>query len=106
MTQSRSDAMTDVRRVINRCSGWIPIAMSAAAIALLVLALTTGWERGLKDEGAMAHSWQLLVGLQVPLIVAFLATSDWRAPLRIFAILGLQVLGLVVAMTPVALFRL
>jgi hypothetical protein len=80
--------------------------MSALALALVVLALTTGWERGLKDEGAVAHSWQLLVGLQVPLILAFLASSDWRAPLKIFAILGLQVLGLVLAMAPVALFRL
>jgi hypothetical protein len=80
--------------------------MSALALALVVLALTTGWERGLKDEGAVAHSWQLLVGLQVPLILAFLASSNWRAPLRIFTILGLQVLGLVLAMAPVALFRL
>jgi hypothetical protein len=80
--------------------------MSVLALALVILALTMGWDRGLKDEGAVAHSWQLLVGLQVPLILAFLASSDWRAPLRIFAILRLQVLGLVLAMAPVALFRL
>lgn len=98
--------MADARWVISRWSGWLPIAMSALALALVILALTTGWERGLKDEGAVAHSWQLLVGLQVPLILAFLASSDWRAPLRIFAIFGLQVLALVLAMAPVALFRL
>ncbi len=98
--------MADAKGLINRWSGWVPIAMSALAIALLILALTTGWERGLKDEGAVAHSWQLLVGLQVPLILAFLATSNWRRPLRIFTIFGLQVLGLVAAMAPVALFRL
>ncbi len=99
--------MTDSKGVINTWAGWIPIAMSVAAIALLILALTTGWGKGPPgDEGAAAHLWQLLVGLQVPLIVAFLATADWRRPLRIFAILGLQVLGLLVAMAPVALLRL
>jgi hypothetical protein len=80
--------------------------MSLAAIALLVVALTTGWERGYKDEGAVAHTWQLLVGLQAPLILAFLATANWRRPLGIAAILGLQVLGLMLAMAPVAILRL
>ncbi len=98
--------MADAKGAINRWSGWVPIAMSVAAIALLIAALATGWEHGAKDEGVVAHSWQLLVGLQVPLIVAFLATADWRRPLGIFAILGLQVLGLVLAMAPVALLRL
>lgn len=99
--------MADAKGVINAWSGWVPVAMSAAAIALLVLALTTGWGKGPPgDEGAAAHLWQLLVGLQVPLILVFLATANWRRPLGIFAILGLQVLGLLVAMAPVALLRL
>ncbi len=98
--------MSDVKGVINIWTKWPPIAMSALAIALLVFAMTTGWERGYKDEGAVAHTWQLLVGLQAPLIVAFIATADWRRPLGVFAILGLQALGLVLAMAPVALFRL
>ena len=99
--------MTDAKGAINRWTGWVPIAMSVAAIALLTVALTTGWGKGPPgDEGAAAHLWQLLVGLQVPLIVVFLATSDWRKPLGLFAILGLQVLGLLVAMAPVALLRL
>ena len=98
--------MADAKGVINAWSGWVPVVMSVAAIALLIVALTTGWERGYKDEGVVAHSWQLLVGLQVPLILVFLATANWRRPLGIFAILGLQVLGLLVAMAPVALLRL
>ena len=98
--------MTDTKGVINTWTGWAPIAMSAAAISLLIFALISGWERGAKDEGAVAHSWQLLVGLQVPLIVAFVATANWRRPLGVLAILGLQVLGLVVAMAPVAILKL
>ena len=98
--------MTDAKGVFNSWAGWVPIAMSAAAISLLIFALISGWERGAKDEGVVAHSWQLLVGLQVPLIVAFVATANWRRPLGVLAILGLQVLGLVVAMAPVAILKL
>jgi hypothetical protein len=83
-----------------------PIVMSAAAILLLIVALTTGWERGLKDEGVVAHTWQLLVGLQVPLIVAFLATADWRQPAGIVKVLALQGVLLVLAMAPVAILHL
>lgn len=94
------------RGLINRWSSWAPVAMSAAAVALLIIALTTGWERGARDEGAVAHSWQLLVGLQVPLILAFLATANWRQPRGPVLMLGLQILGLLLAITPVALLRL
>ena len=98
--------MTEAKGVINRWSGWAPIGMSAAALALVVVALTTGWERGAHDEGAVAHSWQLLVGLQVPLILAFVVTSDWRRPRGPVGVLGLQILGLLLAMAPVAILRL
>ncbi len=98
--------MTDTKGVFNSWVGWVPIAMSAAAIALLIFALTTGWGKGPPgDEGAAAHLWQLLVGLQVPLIVVFLATADWRRPLGVMGMLGLQVLGLVLAMAPVAILH-
>jgi len=98
--------MADAKGAINSWSGWVPIAMSALAMGLLVFAFATGGKGPPGDEGAAAHLWQLLLGLQVPLIVVFLATSDWRRLLRVFAILGLQVLGLVLAMAPVALLRL
>ncbi len=83
-----------------------PVVMSAAAVLLLAVALTTGWERGLRDEGVVAHSWQFLVGLQPPLILAFLLTADWRRPAGVAKVLAVQALGLALAMAPVALLRL
>ena len=97
--------MTDAKRVINSWSGRLPLVLSAVAIGLLIVALTTGWERGLKDEGVVAHSWQLLVGLQLPLIVAFVSTADWRRPLGPLSLLGLQLLGLMLCMAPVAILK-
>jgi hypothetical protein len=83
-----------------------PVVMSALAVLLLIVALTTGWERGLKDEGVVAHSWQLLVGLQPPLILAYLVTADWKKPAGVAKVLGVQILGLALAMAPVAILRL
>ena len=99
--------MAEARRTINVWGGRVPIALSAAAIGLLILALTTGWGRGPPgDEGAAAHLWQLLLGLQIPLILAFVATADWRRPLGPVGMLGLQVLALMIATAPVAILRL
>ena len=93
--------------------GWVralgergPIVLSAAAILLLGVAFFTGWERGLKDEGVVAHTWQLLVALQLPLIAAFLATADWSRPLKVVKVLAVQAAALAAAMAPVALLRL
>ena len=83
-----------------------PIVMSCLAILLLAIALTTGWERGYHDEGAVAHTWQLLIGLQVPLILAFVATADWKQPFGVLKVLALQGALLALAMAPVAILRL
>lgn len=91
---------------LNRIAALAPMIMSAAAIVLVSAALVTGWERGLKDEGAVAHTWQLLVGLQVPVIALYLATVNWKKPKRAFAIVAIQAAALVLALAPVAYFHL
>jgi len=91
---------------LNRIAAIAPILMSAAALALVLVALLTGWERDLKDEGVVAHTWQLLVGFQLPLIVMFLITANWSSPRRTLIILATQGAGLVLAMAPVAYFHL
>jgi hypothetical protein len=94
------------RTKINRIAGIAPILMSTVAVALLAVVLVTGWERNLKDEGAAAHTWQLLVGLQLPLILLFLASANWSRPRRPLLILAAQAAGLGMAMAPVAYFHL
>ena len=86
--------------------GWVPPALSLAAILLLVIALSTGWERGLKDEGAVAHLWQIFIGLQVPFVAAFLATTDLHGRAAAARRLGWMAAALRLALAPVALLRL
>ena len=94
------------RQQINRLSGVAPVAMSLLAFAIVAAALATGFERGEKDEGALAHLFQLLIVAQAPFILAFLATAEWDRLVRVARWLALQVAALVLAFAPVAYFRL
>ncbi|HEY1446972.1 MAG TPA: hypothetical protein VGF33_00415 [Caulobacteraceae bacterium] len=94
------------RQRLNRLSGIAPVVMSVMAFLVVMAALATGFEKGEKDEGATAHTFQLLIVAQAPFIMAFLATSDWTRFVRVARYLALQVAGLVLAFAPVAYFRL
>jgi hypothetical protein len=54
------------RQKINRLSGIVPIVSSLVAFCVVMLAVLTGSEQGRTDEGALAHTFQLLIVAQVP----------------------------------------
>ncbi len=91
---------------IHRIVGVAPVILSLLALALVAAALIFGWERGMKDEGAVAHTWQLLIAVQAPLIAIFLVTADWRRYRRELAPLAMQAAALAAALAPVAILRL
>jgi len=66
-------------RDLNRISGKVVLVLSVAA---LVTVLTGFTQPPQADEGAGAHIFQLLVVALMPTILLFLATADWRQPLR------------------------
>ena len=69
------------RQKINRMSGIIPIVLSLSAFGVVIAAVLTGWGKGYADEGASAHLFQLLIVAQVPFILVFVVTANWkRAP--------------------------
>jgi hypothetical protein len=91
---------------INRIGAIVPIAMSLLALSLVLAVATTGWERGLKDEGAAAHIFQLLVVGQLPFIAAYLITANWRRGVTVAVPIALQFGALALAIGAVAFFRL
>jgi len=91
---------------INRWAAITPLMLSGAAFALVVAALTTGWERGLRDEGAAAHLFQLFIAAQLPLFALFLATADRSRAQAIVKWLALDAAGIALALAPVAIFHL
>ena len=94
------------RQKINRISAVAPVVMSLLALGVVLVVVVTGWERGLKDEGAGAHIFQLLVLLQTPFILAFLATANWGRLMSVARPATTQIAALGLAIGSVAFFRL
>jgi len=88
-------------RPLRAPSAWLPLAMSALALALVVAhVLTSGGVRE-ADEGTAAHLWQLLMLAQLPVIAFFAFTSLPQRPRDALAILALQAVAVVIAAAPV-----
>ena len=87
-------------------SAWVPLAMSfAAAATVLVHVVMFGLARE-PDEGTAAHIWQILMAGQVP-IVAFFAIK-WlpRNPMQALLVLVLQATAALAALAPVFFLNL
>ena len=79
---------------INRVSGIVLIVLSVIAL----LAVLSGFTQPTQpDEGLAAHIFQLSIVALVPMILLFLATADWRRPLRSARPLAFSAAALVLA---------
>ena len=94
------------RQNINRITGVAPVVLSLAALLIVLVAVATGWDKDLPDEGAAAHIFQLLIAVQVPIILLFLATADRKRITRIVGLVAFQAAALIVAIGSVAYFKL
>ena len=91
--------------LLNRPSGFIPIAMSAAALATVAgYAAMFGVARQ-TDEGAAAHVWQLLMAGQMPVVAFFAIRWLPTVPRQAVSVLALQVGAALAAMFPVWWFQ-
>ena len=95
-----------VSTIVKQPSAFLPVAMSLAALATVLVALAIGGVVREADEGTAAHIWQLLMGGQIP-IVAFFAIK-WlpQAPRQALYVLALQVGVALAALAPVYLLHL
>jgi hypothetical protein len=74
---------------LRRTSRYAPLAMSLIALAVVLEGAIEFGTQPPKDEGWQAHIWQLLMVLQLPIVLLFIATS-WRSLRRILPMLALQ----------------
>ena len=75
---------------LKRPSALIPLAMSFAALSLVVGHVALFGAAREADEGAAAHLWQLLMVGQIPIIAFFAITWLPRAPRPAAIVLALQ----------------
>ena len=73
MLASRHDpgAPMTVRELLRQPTGYLPLAMSVGALAMIAWFVAVHGVVHQPDEGAQAHLWQLLVAGQVPLVAYF-----------------------------------
>ncbi len=94
------------RAVMKSPTAFLPLAMSAIALALVLgYALRYGGSP-VQDEGAVAHLWQLLMALQAPVIAIFAIRWLPRAPRRAIYVLAQQAGAALLSVAAVFLFRL
>ena len=91
-----------MKSILKKPSAWLPIAMSAAALVLLLsyVAIFGTTQQPQADEGPAARLFQLLFAAQVPIIAIF--TLKWfpRMPRQALQVLAMQI---VAALIPIAL---
>jgi hypothetical protein len=93
------------RQKINHVSAIVPMVLSLLAFSILIVAVLSGCDKGYADEGSAAHIYQLLIVLEVPFFLVFVATTEWSRVLRFVGLIGLQAAALAVALAPVAFFK-
>jgi len=78
----------------NRVSGILLIGLSVVALLTVVSGF---FQPPQPDEGAAAHIFQLSIAALVPALYIFLATADWKQPLRSARVLAFSAASLVLA---------
>ena len=86
----------DVQR-INRVSGRVVLVLSLIALVTVLSGNLQPPEPPQADEGAAAHIFQLSIAAIVLMIVLFLATADWKQPLRSARPLAIPAVALMIA---------
>lgn len=84
-------------------SAFVPVATSLAALVMVLGFLARYGAVHEADEGAVAHIFQLLMALQLPIVAFFAIRWLPRAPKAALRILALQAAAGLAALTPVYL---
>ena|SRR5437868_14137639 len=92
--------------LLKRPTALVPLAMSLAALALVIGHIAIFGTAREADEGAAAHLWQLLMAGQLPIIAFFAITSLPKAPKQASLVLMLQAFAALAAAAPVFIFQL
>jgi hypothetical protein len=91
--------------IIRKPSAFIPIAMSLAAISVLLGYLVLHGPAPQADEGGAAHLFQLLLVAQLPVVAYFALRWLPRFPKQAFEVLVLQAAAGLAALAPVFIFH-
>jgi hypothetical protein len=89
--------------LLRKPSGFLPVLMSAGALAMIAWYVGAHGVVRQVDEGAQARLWQLLMAAQMPVIIYFALRWLPRAPRPALIVLALQLGAAVAAAAPLYL---
>jgi len=92
--------------VVRQPSALIPMAMALTALAVVLGHIALFGTVHQADEGAAAHSWQLLMAAELPALFAFGIRWLPKAPKQAMGVLGLLVAAILAAVAPVYFLHL
>jgi hypothetical protein len=87
--------------LLKRPSALIPVAMSVAALSIVLGYVAMFGVARQTDEGSAAHMWQLLMAGQVPMVAFFVIKWLPRQPRQALLVLAVQIGAAFAAMFPV-----
>jgi hypothetical protein len=90
-----------IRSLARKPSAFVPMAMSFAALAVVLGTIAFFGVVHEHDEGAAAHIWQLFMIGQVPILAYFVFRWLPRVPRQALFVLALQTGAALAAMAPV-----
>lgn len=93
-------------QLLKRPSAFLPIAMSMAALAIVLGTVAIFGVPHDADEGTAAHLFQLLIVAQLPIVAVFAIKWGPRAPSEALRILALQAGAGLAALAPVYFLHL
>ena len=92
--------------ILKHPSAFIPVAMSLAALAIVLGHVAMFGAAREADEGAAAHLWQLLMAGQLPIIAFFALRWLPQMPKQALRVLALQIVAALAALAPVYFLNL
>lgn len=94
--------------LLKKPSAWLPIAFSFAILLMELWAVMTygvaSAQRD-KDEGVLAHLFQIWLVLEIPMILYFATRWLQENPRKAFLILIIQIFAVLAGMFPVFYFK-
>ena len=93
----------NLRTMIKRPSAFVPVAMSLAALAIVLVHIIMSGSAREADEGTAAHLWQLLMAAQIPIVAFFAIRWLPQSPRSALPVLALQAVAALAALAPIYL---
>jgi hypothetical protein len=92
--------------MVKQPSAFVPVAMSFAALTIVLVHIIMSGAAREADEGTAAHLWQLLIAAQVPIMAFFAIRWLPQSPSYALPVLALQAGAALAALAPVYFLNL